>query len=273
MKFTQLFRKYWPGGIVFAGTILISLLGFWDDVKVSGKKWFFDTQEGQFFSVASVGMLVGTIEVIRRESKIEDYEKEIEQKKQEVAKLEDNLGKTWSASTLSPILLQTLFKQLDFDAQERISLYKHDQDKRFTIAGRYALNAKYRDKKRPYYPDDQGCLGQAWSNGESEAVNLPDPLTDIDAYVNYSKQEWNIPKEASRKFIMKSRHYFAKSIVGNTNYLKKPIGVIVFESTETSAIESVKIKKIIDSNPIYELLPWIIENYPAALIDAREEGY
>jgi hypothetical protein len=127
--------------------------------------------------------------------------------------------------------LRVLSEVLGFDARDRISVYRH-QDNTFTMVGRYAVLPDYDKPGRGAYPVGQGVIGSAWRAGDGKCVvqDMPDPITDLESYCSRSKDDWNLPSAVTKKLGMKSRSVAAFALNDHTNSTRSAI--IVFESTE-----------------------------------------
>jgi hypothetical protein len=118
---------------------------------------------------------------------------------------------------------------LHLDDTERITVYKHTGSA-FVILGRYSKNPEFAKRgRRGIYPDDEGCIGEAWRNGASFVDDLPDPSTEQDAYTRRLEGDWKIPPATSRGFRMKSRCLAGLALEDPKG--TRRTAVIVFEST------------------------------------------
>jgi hypothetical protein len=119
-----------------------------------------------------------------------------------------------------------LSKELEFGDTERISVYKHE-GRAFVMLGRYSKNPLFDQSGRGIYPDSEGCIGRAWTSSESTVSNLPDPETNLAAYIA-EVQKWNLSESTIRSLRMKSRSYAAFAIDDSKG--ARRIAVVVFES-------------------------------------------
>lgn len=125
-------------------------------------------------------------------------------------------------------VLEFLVRDLKFTPRDRVSIYKH-QGNHFIPLGRYCSNPKFAARGRPYYPDNQGCIGRAWHAGEFVIEELPDP--DVYPYLYIvAQQEYGLDEETVRGLTMKSRTY--GGFVIEDSGRRRNIAIIVFESTD-----------------------------------------
>jgi len=260
--------------LVALSTILFAIISFTSDIKSKNLKWFTSTTEGRVFGVSSLFFVYGTYIDITKSKDLEKAQNDLKEAQDEVILLENQKGEMIDAVTIAGIILELISRELGFGDCERISLFKHDSEQDcFIPIGRYAENVGFAKKKRTTYPCDQGCLGKSWGSGESYITKLPDPVNDLENYVEECKIKYKLPKEIARKMDMKSRSYcgFAIKTPGAPS---KRIGVIVLESLENgfpSQLEIGKMKGILNKSSAYGILPWVIEQAP--LVKASQEGY
>ncbi|MEW4529403.1 hypothetical protein [Maioricimonas sp. JC845] len=154
---------------------------------------------------------------------------------------------------------------------ERITLYVHDSETHFQPVGRFSFNQNYIKRGRSRYPDNQGCIGQAWQHGWY-FTRLYEATDDEEAWVN-DCHSLGIPKGIARSFRMKSSLYCACTV--QTNGSPQPEAVVVIESTDSLRYTEDDLKRILTEDRL---------NYIARLIEmlrpwigdiglARERGY
>jgi hypothetical protein len=228
MSFIKNLKEYWPQACLIIGSIGLTEFGSASDIKKENIKWF-RSPIGITFTTSAILNIVGTIASLERTKRIDTLE-------QEVADLEDLLGTQLNYPLVFEARLQKIANDLGLKDTERISIYRHNQQDKFILIGRYSESPSYIKRGRSAYPDDEGCIGTAWNNGEAFDDNLPDPDNDISSYVNELKKRWNINKQTSRGFIMKSRNYAAYAIKESSSPGKR-IAVIVFESTQINKLD------------------------------------
>jgi len=114
------------------------------------------------------------------------------------------------------------------------------------MLGRYSKNPEFCKKGRAIYPDNEGCIAAAWKDGVSVIQYLPDPDSESEAYTSQHKANWNINKQTTKCFRMKSRSYVAIAIEDRH---QKRIAVAVFESINAhGALDKDRIKGLLASH-------------------------
>jgi len=207
---------------------------------------------------ASTGvLLVGVIGVIWRRQRMVVLKREFEESSSRLRRTES------AVSAFTRQELHFLSAKLGHSSSERISLFCKTDDA-FMLIGRHSANPTYNSQPMQSYPTTEGCLGQAWREGTSEALGLPDPRTDLEGWVT-AQQSLNLPRARALSLTMKSRSYVAFRIEpGNSRYDRRaitPLGVIVFESeqvvggaTKLDPSELKKALKGVDGERIRSLL-------------------
>ena len=160
---------------------------------------------------------------------------------------------------------------LGFGDTERISVYKHD-DGMFRLLGRYSKNPVFQKRGRPTYPDDQGCIGAAWRNGEAIVEKLPDPSTDLGEYAGCLHRDWDIPVDVSTGFRMRSRSLAAFALEDTHD---RRIAVIVFESVRTDVLVYDTLREVVKSTENRRLTAFIDKMKPFEAVPglAQERGF
>jgi len=163
-----------------------------------------------------------------------------------------------------------LFSDLGLSSHDRVSLYRYSNGQ-FIPMGRHASNPGYALQGRRAYAAHEGCIAEAWKNGECEANDLPDPRFDMDAYCQFTAARWRIPISTVEGFKMKSRCYYACTLESTKGRAE---AVIVFESVDKSSLDFGKIRNKIRKERKY--IKSFLELIKAAEPDpttARAEGY
>lgn len=135
--------------------------------------------------------------------------------------------------------LKLLAENINFGDNERISVYKHDGSA-FIMLGRYSSNPEFNKPGRAIYPDNQGCIGEAWRNGSVEAHSLP---LAFDLYCQKLSQTWRFEREVVSSFKMRSRSIAAYGINSRSG---RRVAVIVFESIDPKHLDTQKIESALN---------------------------
>jgi hypothetical protein len=122
--------------------------------------------------------------------------------------------------------LDIICTSLDHLSSERVTLFVRVGD-HFEVAGRWSAHPGLRGKTRSQYPEE-GCLGTAWGHRKSIVVDLPDPKTELQAWLA-KQQEMGVSNETALAMTMRSRNY-AGFRVDDLKTGRDPSGVVVFES-------------------------------------------
>jgi hypothetical protein len=160
---------------------------------------------------------------------------------------------------------------LKLEDTDRISIYKHD-GRAFIKLGRYSKNPEYAKQGRSIYPDNEGCIGEAWLNGFSFIDGLPDPAQDLENYLERLKQDYRIAKEVARNFKMKSRNFAAYAIEDSKG--DRRIAIIVVESVNIGAFNETVLRRALEkeSGRMARLLERYRSIEPTPTV-ALKEGY
>ena len=150
-----------------------------------------------------------------------------------------------------------LSKELKLSNEHRVSLYLH-MGSSFHRLGRFSKNPKYNKAGRKLYPDTEGCISDAWQNGES-MVYMPDPGNWAD-YKNELATKYNIKALVADNLTMLSRSYVGLRLTDPRN--NKHIGVIVFESTKVKGVSLNSVRKVFDKSKEEELAKYLSEFLP-----------
>ena len=133
-------------------------------------------------------------------------------------------------------------------SNERVSLYRKDEDG-FTLVARYSRLDGYEESLgREILPLGEGVIGKAWERGSAADSSLPSAgqLSGLATQQWLRAQtRWGVAAEVSRDFVMRSQAYAAFRLYGED---ERDRGVLIFEST-TSAEDLDPIKS---GGPILE---------------------
>lgn len=154
---------------------------------------------------------------------------------------------------------------------ERITLYVHDSEKHFRPIGRFSFNQKYISTGRASYPDDQGCIGQAWQHGICFEI-LPDPVADERKWQEACHQH-RIPLGVSKGLRMKSTLLYACTVQNAAH--PRPVAVLVVESTDKDRYTKEQLDELIADDIrqyiarlVVTLRPWLGD-----ADEARKRGF
>jgi hypothetical protein len=155
---------------------------------------------------------------------------------------------------------------------ERVTVYKHESD-HFVMLGRYSQHPQYRQKRRGIYPQNEGCIQQAWEHGTSFVDDLPDPRSSVEVYVEAQNARFNVSKDAARAFRMKSRTYAGYAIMDPRG--EHRIAVIMFESTRERGLDQAQITKVLATSESKRISRFIEKERPFEPTPelAEREGY
>ncbi len=135
-------------------------------------------------------------------------------------------------NAMSALIRSNLFliaSALDYDARDRISLYKRRPDGTFRLVGRYSQHQEYNEFRRASIPAHEGLVFEVWMTQEEKSVDITaDPLTNADGYAAEQYATCHVPLETVTALRMKSRNYRAFPV---SEGAASP-GVVVLESTE-----------------------------------------
>jgi len=122
--------------------------------------------------------------------------------------------------------LDIICSSLGHLSTERVTLFVR-VNSHFEVAGRWSAHPGLRGKTRQQYPEE-GCLGEAWAQGKSVVVDLPDPKSDLEAWLK-KQAALGVSSETALAMTMRSRNY-AGFRIDDPRTGRDPSGVVVFES-------------------------------------------
>jgi len=125
--------------------------------------------------------------------------------------------------------LATLAREQGWITSERISIFLHRNDG-FQLVGRYSPNPVLASASRRRYPEDRGCLGDAWENSTSTA-DLPDATAALESW-RAAQQQLGFSQAETEAMRMKSRSYAALRIADHDG--RAPFGVVIVESVRAN---------------------------------------
>jgi hypothetical protein len=175
-----------------------------------------------------------------RNKSINQLDKKIENYESILKTITENIR-----SLFDGFLYKFATKKLNVTDKDRISLYIYDEnEKKFILFGRYAVNPKYIKSNRKYYIDNNGCISKSLESKWHFDNKFPKNEKD---WINYNNSIYNISKNEAKKMKMKSKLYAALRI-DNRN---KILAVILFESLDSEKFNENKIKKILEDQENY----------------------
>lgn len=139
----------------------------------------------------------------------------------------------------------------------RASLYCHG-DASFILLVRTSRNPELRKIGRVRYPENQGVIGKAWTDGQAAFLGL---LADRAAWEQQMVDQGIEPETAS-SLQMQSRSIVGVRIDDTSKSPPEPFGVIVLESTAPRGVTGTTLDKLAKS-PVWHVLVTL-------MLDARE---
>jgi len=170
--------------------------------------------------------------------------------------------------------LAILSKKLRLGNTERISVYRHVNlpSDSFVMLSRYSENPIFTERGRGIYPASEGCIGQAWRDGESIVQNLPDPDVERDRYLTAQLQQ-NMPRTTTDRFKMKSRSYAAFRLRDSKE--NRQVAVVVLESLNPTGLDTAKVRSMMTGTEGEQLVGVIrhSKNYEPSPSIATKAGF
>lgn len=127
-----------------------------------------------------------------------------------------------------------LAKKAGYASNERVSLYREEEDG-FTLLARYSARPAFAQSLGRFsLPCTEGVIGQAWDLGSAAETELPHPGNGElpnQEWVNAQQERCGVAQSVANGFAMRSQAYVAFRIASDD---PKGQGVIVFESTLSS---------------------------------------
>lgn len=240
------------------------------DKKSNGIMW--DTFWGCFYNdlffwLAALIFILSSIAIFYRNQRVVKLEKQIAIMKDAIRNSYSDFKQAWD------IKLKTFIDNYDLSHKERISIYLKEGDK-FVLYHRYSDDPDLKKPGRPFYPADEGCIGQAYRSGRCEKEDLPCPQQDITAYKRIQKNDFNLSAGTIDNFKMLSRSYAAYAIYDDPHKRNK-IAVIVFESLDAQRFSGLKLYDRINNSEGINLTIFINiwKNMQPSLNYAKEMGF
>jgi hypothetical protein len=170
--------------------------------------------------------------------------------------------------------LQDLGRALQFGQQqkntERITLYVHD-GQRFRPVGRFSFNQAHIKRGRTYYPENQGCIGEAWKHDWCFKILSDFEVDQAGWYKENAKL--GMKKTVCDKLSMKSALLCACTLSNSQN--PKPVAVLVVESTDPSRYSEDELKLILteDRRSYIARLVEMLLPHLGDINSAKKEGF
>lgn len=213
---------------------LLGIIGFGiaGVVGVSGHlKLLFSTTPGLIGLGAAVLYVIGFIvdSIILKSRR--ELATQLEQQTEDMRSLETRLQEREKANAeCFRRHLSMLAEALEFDATERLTVFKVTKDNMFAVVGRFSRNAAYDRVHRTLLPADQGIVARAFTTA-SEAFWEPlnDPIASPSMYDAEQESEYNVPAHIAKHFTMRSISYAAFPINDFTGLQRT--GILLAEST------------------------------------------
>ena len=195
-------------------------------------------------------LFVTIIDNINRKT-IKKLEKENENNIYIIEKITENIRGLFDG-----FLYKFAIKKANFTEKERVSLYIYDDNEnKFILFGRYAINHKYTKSNRPFYIGNSGCISKSLEKKWHFDNQFP---SNTDDWLTYNQNNYNILKKEAKKMKMKSRLYAALRIDKDN----QPLAIILVESEDKTKYTEKQIHKILldQENYLVEIIS-ALENY------------
>jgi hypothetical protein len=256
----------WPQLVTLLGTIGMSFTGV--ALRLTNEPAW-----GWLFLVAAGASVTGNAGSWNQQQRMSALQRRNDELAARVSSLEEAAdGYAASYFDLISVELSLLYEILGFTDEERISVYKHD-GRAFVILGRYTKHPEYRQRGRPFYADDEGCIGQAWRHDEAFVDDLPDPKEAPTAYFERLAHEYGISRRTAAGMRMKSRSYAAFALDDPAGFQR--IGIIVLESTSPGAFDPGRLRRVIREGEGRRIAEFLVRMKPLepSPAYARAQGF
>lgn len=190
-----------------------------------------DVSWAAVLTVTAIIMLIcGLLATIWHSKTIHGLEQEVVPLRRIIPRLDDSLDDALQDLMFEIELVTKDSRSKPEKTHERATLYLHDESQNsFIPIARRSDNPKLEPFGRPYYPDNQGIIGAAWTKGYSFVNDLSsDRLT----WEQQAFDDYDIPVEAVSKIRMQSC-----SLMGiRIDLHNKKFGLVVLESEKKRGI-------------------------------------
>jgi hypothetical protein len=269
---------HWPGIASVAGSILLAVGCAW--ISIPASEWkkidWIGSGSGRMVMLGIAIMMIGSIATFIQG----DGAVKLKRRAEEAERARDSIQNAYSEfadqyrsiqQNIVKTVLRDIASNLHLGDSDRISLYGHN-GRYFILAGRHSKHPEYSKIGRPMYPDNQGCIGKAWHNGDSFSDNLPDPTQDKRGWIRSLEKEFNIPKSTAEAFVMKSRCLVARAIElpGEAR-----IAVLLIESVRVNRFSTTALRDGMNQDIASRLVSLlkIVATFEPNPEYARNEGY
>lgn len=235
-------RQY--GWITIAAGIALAILGAW--LQLPNFKLFgYRPEEYTFFWGTVAAYLIvtfaGWVKAKSDSYRIDDIETKNAEK---IKYFQDTLFQERMESLKDH--LREIAEGLQFTMQERICVYRFlEAENQFECIGRYSAHHEYDQfSVRKRYPSDVGIIAHVWRDGQLNGFkrdrDIPDFITSKNAYYEYLRNHYSIPKNVAKLFRMNPVDIIAQ-VVRDTK--SKPVAVIIFESQRKNFLDEQKLNQ------------------------------
>lgn len=192
------------------------------------------------FFIGAILQIIFFVFSYRRKIKNADLVTDNNRLSQEIKRLENEIGDYgYNNYEVFNGLSRIIFNYFDFTSDERISIYKINNDNScFNILGRYSRSNTYGKLGRKHYPIDHGFIGKVISCGNG--MFFTD--NELPEFVDGHKQEYyncldrckvKFDRDVLKTMKMASRAYYCRAIYDQQS---RPISVVVIESMNSAVL-------------------------------------
>jgi hypothetical protein len=185
--------------------------------------------------VALLGLLACFAEAqgVRRQRRASSLRRDLAQARAELRRgTGDRLRTRQALEDFARVELGAVSGELGFQSSERVSLFARAEDE-LELVARYSTVPRFNRAERRRYPTDVGCLGRAWDDNHSELVVPVSRDQAREAWAR-SHADTGLRLDVVEALIMPTRTLVAFR-VDDPLLPRKPLGVIVFESTSVAS--------------------------------------
>jgi hypothetical protein len=169
---------------------------------------------------------------------------------------------------LCSLHLAGLLRRMGLEENDRISIYKHNGTSFWRVA-RHSSNPDHARPGRSIYPDNQGCMGEAFRQGFSCDESLP---ANTQAYVTRLSEKWGIPREAIDQLTMRARSIAAFALARPIS--GRRFAIIVFESVAPGRVDGT-CRDRFSAEEQGSIIQWLetMERFEPKPNEAKQEGF